>query len=295
MTKPASLQTDDSKQSFRSFRRLTRRLWNSTSTMIGATLLLFIILAAVFAPYITSYDPVLISTADRLQPPSSEHIFGTDDFGRDILTRVLYGGRLSLMVGLTSVAIGSLSGILLGVVAGYYGSWVDVIIMRFIDVILSFPSILAALVIVAILGRGLSNVVIAVGISQIPFMTRVVRASTLSTKEMDFVLAARAIGSNDFRIMLWHILPNIIAPIIVTITNSIAGAIIFAAALSFLGLGVQPPTPEWGVMLSEGRAYLRAATWITTFPGLAIVVTVMAINLLGDGLRDVLDPRLKME
>lgn len=295
MTKPVSLQTDDSSQNFRSLRRLARRLWNSTSTMIGATLLLFIILAAVFAPIISPYDPILISTADRLQPPSSEHIFGTDDFGRDILTRVLYGGRLSLMVGLTSVAIGSLSGILLGVVAGYYGGWVDVIIMRFIDVILSFPSILAALVIVAILGRGLSNVVIAVGISQIPFMTRVVRASTLSTKETDFVLAARAIGSNDFRIMLWHILPNIIAPIIVTITNSIAGAIIFAAALSFLGLGVQPPTPEWGVMLSEGRAYLRAATWITTFPGLAIVVTVMAINLLGDGLRDVLDPRLKME
>lgn len=295
MTKPASLKTDDSNQRFRSVKRLTRRLWNSTSTMIGATLLLFIILTAIFAPNITPYDPILISTADRLQPPNAEHIFGTDDFGRDVLTRVLYGGRLSLMVGLTSVAIGSLSGILLGIVAGYYGGWVDAIIMRFIDVILSFPSILAALVIVAILGRGLTNVVIAVGISQIPFMTRVVRASTLSTKEMDFVLAARAIGSDDFRIMLRHILPNIIAPIIVTITNSIAGAIIFAAALSFLGLGVQPPTPEWGVMLSEGRAYLRAATWITTFPGLAIVVTVMAINLLGDGLRDVLDPRLKVE
>lgn len=275
-------------------RRFLRRTLRSTSASLGAILLITIVLLVVLAPVISSYDPQLISPADQTQPPSPNHIFGTDGFGRDVLTRVLYGGRLSLLIGLVAVALASVTGTLLGIVAGYYGRWADATIMRLIDVMLAFPSILLALTIVAILGRGLPNVMLAVGIATIPLYTRIVRGSTLSVKEMEYVLAAQAIGSSGWRIMLRHILPNIMAPIIVITTNGIAGAIISGAALSFLGLGAQAPSPEWGLMLSEGRRYLRAAAWITTFPGLAIMVTVMAINLLGDGLRDVLDPRLKV-
>jgi peptide/nickel transport system permease protein len=227
-------------------------------------------------------------------PPSADHIFGTDNLGRDIFTRVLYGGAISLQVGIFSVAIGSTIGTLLGLVSGYYGKWVDTLIMRFIDVMLAFPGILLALVIIAVLGRDLRNVMIAVGISTIPIYTRIVRGTTLSIKQNDYIVAAQAIGSPTWRILLVHILPNTLAPIIVVTTNGVAGAIIAGAALSFLGLGQQPPDPEWGLMLAQGREYIRVAWWVTTFPGLAIMTTVLAINLLGDGLRDILDPRLKI-
>jgi peptide/nickel transport system permease protein len=252
------------------------------------------ILMAVFAPAITPHNPVALIPANRLIPPDNQFLFGTDDFGRDIFTRVLYGGRLSLQVGVYSVALASITGTVLGIVSGYYGRWIDALIMRMIDVMLAFPSILLALAIVAILGRDLRNVVLAVGIATIPIYTRVVRGSALSVKQIDYIEAARAIGAPSWRIMLYHILPNVMAPIIIVTTNGIAGAIIAGAALSFLGLGAQPPTPEWGIMLSDGRAYLRTAWWMSTFPGLAIMITVLAINLLGDGLRDVLDPRLKL-
>ncbi|MBC7812963.1 MAG: ABC transporter permease [Burkholderiales bacterium] len=275
-------------------RRLLRRVLRTGNITFGASALLIITALAIFAPVISPYDPLAVIAADRLQPPSILHLFGTDDFGRDVLTRVLYGAQLSLQVGLISVALASFTGSALGVLAGYYGGRIDAVIMRFIDVLLAFPSILLALAIVAILGRSLPNVMLAVGISTIPLYTRVVRASTLSIKQVDFILAARAIGCPSWRIMTNHILPNVIAPIIVVTTNGIAGAIIAGAALGFLGLGAVSPTPEWGLMLSEGRAYLRAASWVTTFPGLAIMVTVMAINLLGDGLRDVFDPRLRI-
>jgi peptide/nickel transport system permease protein len=296
MNKPVAIPVEpDLPERSQPLARFIRRYFRSRSAVLGSGVLFLVVLTAIFAPLISPYDPVLISTADRMQPPSNIHLFGTDDFGRDVLTRVFYGGRLSLLVGLTSVALASVSGTLLGIVAGYYGRWIDALIMRMIDVMLAFPSILLALVIVAILGRGLFNVMLAVGISTIPLYTRIVRGTTLSVKEMDYVVAAQATGSRDWRIMLFHILPNILAPIIVITTNGVAGAIISGAALSFLGLGAQPPTSEWGIMLAEGRGYLRAAAWITTFPGLAIMVTVMAINLLGDGLRDILDPRLKVE
>lgn len=270
-----------------------RRILGSKNIIIGASILLVILLMTTFAPVITSYEPEALNPRGRLQPPSAEHLFGTDDFGRDIFTRVLYGGRLSLLVGLISVAIACTVGTTLGIISGYYGGIIDIVIMRLMDMMLAFPGILLALAIVAVLGKSLPNVMIAVGISTIPVFTRIVRGSTLSAKQMDFITAAHALGSSHNRIMLRHILPNVITPVIVIATNGIAGAIIAGAALSFLGLGAQPPTPEWGIMLSEGRVYLRAATWITTFPGLAIMVTVLAINLLGDGLRDVLDPRLK--
>jgi peptide/nickel transport system permease protein len=266
----------------------------SASIGIGATILLVVVLLTVFGPLLSPYDPVAVIPAERLLLPSAQHLFGTDNFGRDVFTRVLYGGRLSLQVGLISIVVASLTGTLLGLIAGYYGRWVDAVIMRLIDAMLAFPSILLALAIVAILGRSLPNVMLAVGIATIPVYTRVVRASTLAIRQIDYVTSAHAVGCSTWRILWRHILPNILAPIIVITTNGIAGAIIAGAALSFLGLGAQPPTPEWGIMLSEGRQYLRTAWWVTTFPGLAIMIAVMAINLMGDGLRDVLDPRLRM-
>jgi peptide/nickel transport system permease protein len=262
--------------------------------VVGVIVLVVVILAVVLAPLITSFDPIEQFRRERLMPPGSDHPFGTDNLGRDILSRVLYGGRTSLQVGLFSVAFASITGTVLGLVAGYYGRWVDSLIMRFIDVLLAFPSILLSLAIVAILGKDLRNVMLAVGIATLPIYTRVVRGSTLSVKQVDYIEAALALGSSTRRVLFLHILPNVLAPIIVVTTNGIAGAIIAGAALSFLGLGEQPPNPEWGNMLSQGRDYLRAAWWITTFPGLAIMVTVLSINLLGDGLRDILDPRLRI-
>ncbi len=294
MTKPVVIVAEQVSES-NPRRRFFRRLRKSNSAIIGAVLLVIIICLAIFAPIISPYNPTLIISADRLMPPSNLHVFGTDDFGRDVFTRVLYGGQLSLVVGLVSVAVAAVTGSILGMMAGYYGRLTDTLIMRLIDVMLAFPSILLALVIVAILGRGLFNVMLAVGISTIPLYARIVRGSTLSVKAMEYVVAAQAIGSSDLRIMSRHIFPNIIAPLIVITTNGVAGAIISSAALSFLGLGAQPPTAEWGLMLSQGRSFLRAATWVTTYPGIAIMVTVMAINLLGDGLRDVLDTRLRID
>ena len=275
-------------------RKFLRRLLRSRNVVLGSVVLSIIIVMAVLAPVITPYDPAVVAPMSSLRAPDAEHLFGTDNVGRDIFTRVLYGGRLSLTVGLISVAIACSIGTLLGITAGYYGGVVDTIIMRLVDVTLAFPGILLALTIVAVLGKSLPNVMIAVGISTIPMFARVVRGSTLSVKQLDYIVAARALGCSSPRIIFLHILPNVVTPIIVIATNGIAGAIITGAALSFLGLGAQPPTPEWGIMLAEGRMYLRAAGWVTTFPGLAIMVTVLAINLLGDGLRDVLDPRLKV-
>ena len=274
--------------------RFLGRLRRSRNVIIGATVLSAIILLVLLAPVIAPFEPTEQFRRQRLQPPDSTHIMGTDNLGRDVFSRVLYGGAVSLQIGLFSVAIGATVGSILGLVAGYFGGVVDSLIMRFIDMMLAFPSILLALVIIAVLGRELQNVMIAVGISSIPVYTRVVRGSTLSIKQMDFIAAATALGSSPWRAIFVHILPNVIAPIIVITTNGVAGAIIAGAALSFLGLGQQPPNPEWGLMLNEGREYIRVAAWVTTFPGLAIMLTVLAINLLGDGLRDILDPRLRI-
>lgn len=276
------------------FWRLVRRIRRSTSIMLGAGVLLILIIVSLGASALSSYDPILMNTKERMLPPSAAHPFGTDNFGRDVYTRALYGGRISLQVGIISVSIGAVIGTLLGLLAAYYRGWIDAVIMRFVDVLMAFPSILLALAIVAFMGRSLPNVMIAVGISNIPVFARIVRGSALSVLQMEYVTAASLIGCGPRRVILRHVLPNIMAPIIVFTTNGIAGAVISGAALSFLGLGVQPPTPEWGIMLSEGRALLRSAWWVTTFPGLAIMITVMAINLIGDGLRDVLDPRLRL-
>ncbi len=276
------------------WRRFFSRFLRSRNVMAGALALFVVISLVALAPAISPYAPTEQFRRQRLQPPNAEFLLGTDNLGRDIFTRILYGGRISLQVGIISVAIGATLGTLLGLLAGYLGGWADVLIMRFIDMMLAFPGILLALVIIAVLGRNLQNVMIAVGLSSIPVYTRVVRGSTLALKQVDFIVAARALGGSSMRIMAWHILPNVLAPIIVVATNGVAGAIIAGAALSFLGLGQQPPDPEWGLMLNEGREFIRVAAWVTTFPGLAIMTTVLAINLLGDGLRDILDPRLKL-
>jgi ABC-type dipeptide/oligopeptide/nickel transport system permease subunit len=270
-----------------------RRLLRSKSALIGGMVLMAIVLAALLAPLISPYDPIKTSQRTSLEAPSLAHLMGTDRFGRDVLTRVLWGGRLSLPVGFVSVVIAAVVGVALGLIAGYYGGRLDAVIMRFVDLLLAFPGILLALAIVAVLGASLLNLMIAVGIASIPDYVRITRGTVLSVKEREFVLAARTVGSRDNAVILHHILPNVLAPLIVLATLGMASAIITASALSFLGLGVKPPTPEWGNMLAEGREFLQHAWWVAFFPGLAIMLTVFAINLLGDGLRDALDPRMK--
>jgi peptide/nickel transport system permease protein len=262
--------------------------------LVGMGIILFFIVVALLAPIIAPYhysdDYDLLK---KNQPPSAEHWFGTDYNGRDVLSRVIYGARISLWVGTFSVIGSVLAGTILGLLAGYYGKWVDTLISRLFDIMLAFPSILLAIAIVAILGPSLQNALLAIAIVNIPTFGRLVRSRVLSLKEEEFVTAARAIGMKDSRILLQHILPNSMAPIIVTGTLGIATAIIEAAALGFLGLGAQAPEPEWGKMLSDSRQYIQKAPWTVVFPGLSIMLTVLGFNLIGDGLRDALDPRMK--
>ncbi len=271
-----------------------RRLRRNRGAMTGLYLILILALVAVFADHLAPYDPIRVVADSALQSPARDHLLGTDPLGRDILSRLIHGARLSLRVGLVSVGIAALCGTTLGLLAGYYGRGLDLVIMRFIDLLLAFPNVLLALAIIAVLGPGIFNLMIAVGISATPGYGRLVRGSVLSIKENTYVEAAAAVGAPDQLIIRRHILPNVLGPVIIFSTLGMAGAILTGAALSFLGLGVQPPTPEWGTMLSEGRNYLRMAWWIATFPGLAIMVTVLSINMLGDGLRDALDPRMTM-
>ncbi len=269
------------------------RLRRSRGAWVGVVILVLIVLSVLGAGLLTPHDPLGVNADDRFIPPGPGHLFGTDILGRDMLTRVLFGGRLSLITGIISVSFALLLGVPMGVLSGYYGGLTDRLIMRMVDLMLTFPGILLALVIVAVLGPSLLNAMIAVGISASPTYARVVRATTLAAKTEAYIEAARALGCSSLRIILRHILPNTVAPLIVLGTLGVAGAMISAAALSFLGLGAQPPEPEWGALMSEGRSYLRVAWWMTAFPGFAIMLTVLAINLFGDGLRDALDPRLR--
>jgi peptide/nickel transport system permease protein len=251
-----------------------------------------LVLVAVAAPWIAPHDPIRMAPDDILLPPGGTYALGSDQYGRDVLSRILLGAPISLTLGLVSVGIAASIGTCLGLAAGYWGGLTDRIVMRCIDVMMAFPGILLALAVVAVLGPGLYNVMIAVGIGGIPGYVRMVRGSVLAARGNLYVEAARALGAEDVRIMRRHVLPNVVAPIIVLATLGLGTAIVSGAALSYLGLGAQPPTPEWGSMLSTGRDYLRGQWWISTFPGLAIMLTVMAVNLFGDGLRDALDPRL---
>jgi peptide/nickel transport system permease protein len=273
--------------------QLLRSLVRNKGAVFGLSVLGVMILAAIFAPLITKHDPIVIDPISRLQTPSRDHWLGTDPFGRDLFARVVYGARVSLPVGIIAVSISATVGLVLGLVAGYYGRVPDGIIMRVIDIMLAFPGIMLALVVVAVLGPSLQNVMIAVGIGGIPQFTRLVRGSVLSAREHVYVEAARVVGASDAMILFRHILPNIVGPTVILATISVGSAILAAAGLSFLGLGAQPPTPEWGSMLANGRQFLRSDPWVTTVPGLAIVLTVLSINLFGDGLRDVLDPRVR--
>ena len=271
-----------------------RRLMRHRGAVAGLVILGVLALLAIGAPWLSPSDPIKTAPRTALQAPGSGYLLGSDQFGRDVASRVLHGARISLVVGLISVSIALGLGAPIGLVSGFYGGRLDAVLMRVIDVLLAFPGILLALAIVSVLTPGLGNVMIAVGLAAVPTYARLVRASVLSAREQVYVEAARAIGGRDRTILTRYILPNVVAPLIVTGTLGLGTAILSAAALSFLGLGSQPPTAEWGRMLAEGRDYLREAWWISTFPGLGIMLTVLAMNLLGDGLRDLLDPRLKV-
>ena len=259
----------------------------------GVLVVIFIITGAFFAEYISPYPPDFQNYQDARQSPSIKHPFGTDLFGRDILSRIIYGTRISIIVGTLSMAIASVIGTLLGLIAGYYGKWIDVIIMRIMDSFMAFPAILLALLIMSVLGPSLANAIIAVGIIYIPTFARLIRASALSIREKQYMEAARAIGMSNWHIMIKVILLNSLSPLIVQITLGIGYAILVEAGLSFLGLGVQPPTPAWGSMLGEARNFMMFMPWMSIFPGLAIFLTVIGFNLLGDGLREALDPKKK--
>jgi len=275
------------------------RLWRNKTAVAGMIVIAIFVVTALLAPLLSPHDPVDAALYDQLKPPiwsaegRSENLLGTDDLGRDILSRLIYGARVSLLVAVVTVGIGVFVGSLLGAISGYYKGFLDNIIMRFMDILLAFPHILLAIVIMAYLGPGLRNAMIAIGIIYIPRFARIVRASVLEEYEKDYVTASKAIGAKDWRIIFVAILPNCLAPLIVQTTLGFASAILDAAALGFLGLGAQPPTPEWGAMIAMGRSHILRAWWVMTFPGIAILLAVLGFNLFGDGLRDALDPRLR--
>ena len=277
------------------FEEVWRRLKKNKMAMVGLAIVVFLVLLAVFADFLFDYEQVVIkqNTAIRLQGPSAEHWFGTDEFGRDILARLVHGGRISLVVGVIAVAIALVLGGTLGAISGFFGGKVDMIISRAMDILLAVPSLLLSITIVSALGPSIINLMIAIAVSSVPGYARIVRSSVMTVRDNEFVEAAKAIGANDAQIIASHILPNCLAPIIVQVSLKVASAILSTSGLSFLGLGVKAPTPEWGSMLSGGRAYLRNAPHLTVFPGLCIMLTILSMNLLGDGLRDALDPKLK--
>ncbi|GEN58077.1 peptide ABC transporter substrate-binding protein [Halolactibacillus alkaliphilus] len=270
-----------------------RKLTSSKSAVVGGILIIAIILIALIGPYFVPYSPSATDTANRLNGPSLAHWLGTDNYGRDIFSRIIDGMSITLYVGFSAVLIGMTVGVFLGIISGYYGGKIDTIIMRFMDILLAFPGILLALAIVAVLGSSLNNVIIAVAVFSVPVFARIVRGSTLSVKKLEYIDAVKALGASDARIIFKHILPNVASPIIVQATLSIATSILSASGLSFLGLGAQPPMPEWGAMLADGRNYMYDAPHVATIPGIAIVIVVLAFNLFGDGLRDALDPKMK--
>ncbi len=261
--------------------------------LFAIVLAVLIVGSAILADVLAPYDPFAQVLTDKLQPPSTEHLLGTDQFGRDVLSRILFGGRISLITGIGSVAIGVILGVVIGLVAGYRGGWFEMGLMSVIDVLLGFRTYLLAIMVVAILGPSTFNMLLAIGVAMFPEVARITRAEVLSVKQREFVTAARASGLGHLRIMLRHVAPQILAPLMVVATFNIANAIIVEASLSFLGLGPPPPTPAWGLMISEGRRFILGEPWLPAIPGVAIMLTVLAFNLLGDTLRDVQDPRLR--
>lgn len=275
------------------WRMTAREFKKNKGAVAGACVLLFMVLLALAAPLVAPFDPLQRAVGERLSAPNTTYLLGTDALGRDVLSRVIYGARISLQVGLYAVIAASVVGIPLGLLAGFFGGRLDNLIMRAMDVILAFPGIIFAIWLIAMLGSNLRNVIIAITFFNVPTYARLARGSTLSVREMDYITAERCIGASKVRMILRHVLPNILAPLVVMMTLNISGAIMTGASLSFLGLGVLPPTAEWGSMLADGRGYLRNAWWMAFFPGITITLVVLAANLAGDGLRDALDPQIR--
>ncbi|MBV9172910.1 MAG: ABC transporter permease [Chloroflexi bacterium] len=275
------------------FADFLRVLLRTSSGRVGVGIILLVVLMALGAPVAAPYSPIAVNPANRLTPPSLAHLMGTDELGRDVLSRVLFGSQISLQVGVVSVSIAAVLGVLIGLSAGFYGGRLDLLVMRIVDVMQAFPGFLLALAIVAMLGPSLPNAMIAVGVGEAPGYARLVRGSVLSIKNQDYVLAARVLGASNFQIMRTAVLPNVLAPIVVLATLGFPVAVLAAAALSFVGLGAQPPSPEWGAMIVSGRNFITNAPWLINFPGLAIFVTVLGFNLFGNAVRDALDPRLR--
>jgi len=270
-----------------------KRFRKNKLALSGASIVLSLFLVALFAPWLAPYDPGQINIKRILEDPSADHILGTDQLGRDVLSRMIFGSRISLLVGFVSVGIAATIGIFLGALAGYYGRWVDNLIMRFVDIMLCFPTFFLILAVIALLEPNIWNIMIIIGITGWMSVARLVRAEFLSLKERDFAVAEKALGARDFRIIFRHILPNALAPVLVAATLGVAGAILTESALSFLGIGVQPPTPSWGNILTAGKDNIQIAWWLSLYPGSAILTTVLGYNLLGEGIRDAIDPRLK--
>ena len=269
------------------------RFFHNKLAVTGSIILLLFLLMAIFAAVLAPYDPFYMDSSAPLAPPSAAHLLGTDNMGRDILSRIFYGARISLRVSLVSVTIATVAGVFLGVAAGYFGKLTDGVISRILEIMFAFPEVLLALLIMSILGPSLNNIMIAIGIVYTPIFARITRGAVLSVKDSLYVEAARSIGVKDSTIIVRHILPNILSPILVQVTLSLAFAILSEAALSFLGIGVEPDVPSWGIMLNNGKAWIEIAWWVGVFPGIAIALAVLGFNVLGDGLRDVLDPRLR--
>jgi len=278
-----------------SYKEILLRLLKNKMALSGGVIVLIIILLSLFAKYISPYSPVSINPLQILIGPSKEHLFGTDSIGRDVFTRMIYGARISLLVGFIAVGISTLIGTVLGAISGYYGGMIDSSIMRFVDIMLCFPSFFLILAVIAFLEPSIVNIMLVIGFTSWMGVARLVRAEFLRLRKLEFVMAMKSLGAGNMRIIFKHLLPNALAPVLVTATLGIAGAVLTESALSFLGLGVQPPTPSWGNILAEGKDNIEIAWWLSLYPGLAILITVLGYNLLGEGIRDAIDPRLKDE
>lgn len=287
----ASLSAMAGSETGRGHVRTLRRILRNRPLVIGGAIVLVLILSSLLAPVLSPYNPQAMNLIAAMQPPSLAHLAGTDNFGRDMFSRILYGGRVALLVGFTSVAISMVIGCVLGFAAGYAGGRADMLVQRLMDLMLAFPSLLLAFLVIAILGPGLVNAIIAIGVSGIPVYARIARAEVLKLRHREFVDAARALGAGDVRVLFKHVIPNSLSPILVLAGLGVASAILTEAALSYIGLGAQPPSPDWGATLSQAQDYIETQWWLPTFPGLAIVIAALGFNLLGDGLRDHLDPR----
>lgn len=289
------MRTESGEMRVESLRHLFwRRFKKNRLAVFGGIIVFGLFAIAILAPFISPYDPNAIDVKHILEPPSLKHPFGTDDLGRDILSRCIFGSRISLAVGFVAVGIATVIGIILGAFSGYYGGWIDRVIMRFVDIMLSIPTFFLILAVIAFLEPSIWNIMAVIGLTSWMGVARLVRAEFLSLKEREFVLAARAIGASDIRIIFRHIMPNSVAPVLVSAVLGIAGAVLVESALSFLGIGVQPPTASWGNILTAGKDNIEIAWWLSVFPGVAILITVLAYNLLGEGIRDSIDPRLKV-